>query len=166
MNEVYLLLGSNLSDRMEMLASATGQIKKEIGEIMKASSIYESESWGFDTPSKFLNQVLRVETRLNPDQVMDKILEIEKKMGRIRKSEGYSSRTIDIDILFFNDMVVNSVNLVIPHPRLQERLFTLIPLSEIDETKIHPANNKTVRQLIDECEDKIKVSWFSEANRS
>jgi 2-amino-4-hydroxy-6-hydroxymethyldihydropteridine diphosphokinase len=158
MNIVYLLIGSNLEDRSALLQKARNEIASHLGQITLESSIYESEPWGFYSEDRFLNQVVRIETELNPQQLLDEILKIEIQMGRKRdKQEHYGSRTIDIDILFFNNEIIAENNLIIPHPKIQERMFTLLPLSEMDRTMIHPGSLKSIGELIAECRDKLNV---------
>jgi 2-amino-4-hydroxy-6-hydroxymethyldihydropteridine diphosphokinase len=158
MNIVYLLLGSNLNNRLESLNEAKQAIASTLGKIAHQSSVYESEPWGFDAENRFLNQVIRIETPFNPNQVLDEILKIETQLGRIRKPAGvYSSRVIDIDILFYNDEIIAAGNLIIPHPRIQDRMFTLMPLSEMNQHMIHPSLNKSIKELIDECSDNLHV---------
>ena len=153
-----MLLGSNLNDRFGSLKAARVAISNKIGSIQAESAIYESEPWGFQANHQFLNQVVKVKTGLDPFQIMDEIFRIEKEMGRVRIPEnGYISRTIDIDILFYNDEIIKDDNLVIPHPKLQERMFTLVPLSELDISFIHPSFRKSIGQLKEECLDTIPV---------
>jgi len=161
MNVVYLLLGSNLNDRSALLQRARKDISLKIGRITSESSIYESEPWGFHAGQRFLNQVIRIETEFIPLRVLDEILKIETDLGRKRNAiEGYSSRTIDIDILFFNDEIIKEDNLIIPHPKIQERMFTLLPLSELDLTLVHPCSNKSIGQLMSECQDPLNVCRY------
>lgn len=163
MNQVYLLLGSNLTDREDCLSRARVNIAKDIGDIVKSSAIYESEPWGFETDSNFLNQVLLVETMLDPSQLLASILKIEKYLGRKRNGQnGYESRNIDIDILFYNHDIIDVPGLQIPHPRIQERLFTLIPVGEIDETFVHPLLQQTIQQLVLDCPDNGIVKRYAE----
>jgi 2-amino-4-hydroxy-6-hydroxymethyldihydropteridine diphosphokinase len=158
MNIVYLLLGSNLNDRSAMLQRARKEIASRIGLIIGESSVYESEPWGFTADKSFLNQVISIESGLDPNGILNKILQIELDLGRIRvNGERYSSRIIDIDILFFNDEIIAEKNLIIPHPGIPERLFALIPLSELDGTFIHPGSRKSINELISECPDKLRV---------
>ena len=162
MNVVYLLLGSNLYDRALSLSSAKNEISNEIGAITDESSIYESEPWGFISEDRFLNQVIRIETRKNPVQVLNEILRIETKLGRKRDTaKGYSSRILDIDILFFNNEIISEENLIIPHPKISERMFTLLPLSEINNSLIHPGLNKSIQELMEECHDQSVVLKLS-----
>ena len=155
---LYLSLGSNLGDRGKMIELALGLITEEIGTIMQRSSLYETEPWGFTSKKKFLNLVVRVETRLSPETVMQKILGIERRCGRTRSGKKYTSRTMDIDILFFDDLIVESDLLKIPHPKLAERKFVLVPLDEIAHGFIHPVMSKTVRELLYTCSDTGRVN--------
>ena len=157
---VFLLLGSNRGDRKEMISQATGEIGNRIGETVKTSSIYETEPWGYNDPESFLNQVLVVETTLNSGEVLNQILEIESGLGRTRTIGKITGRTMDIDILFYDNLVLHSGLLIIPHPRLHLRRFTLVPLVELDPGKLHPVFNRTVEQLLNECEDQSEVKKY------
>ncbi|MGB4204115.1 MAG: 2-amino-4-hydroxy-6-hydroxymethyldihydropteridine diphosphokinase [Bacteroidales bacterium] len=158
--KAYLLLGSNRGNRIEMLAKARDLIDEQIGSIIKSSSVYETAPWGFDDKISFLNQVICIETLYDPFCLLDQLLQIESYIGRIRTSKNYSSRNIDIDILFFNDYVINDQHLVIPHPRLHLRKFTLIPMAEIAGEHIHPLFNRSIEALLDECSDTKEVKLF------
>ena len=158
--KAYLLLGSNRGNRSEMLAKARELIDEQIGNIIKSSSVYETAPWGFDDKVSFLNQVIYIETLYNPFCLLDQLLQIESYIGRIRTSKNYSSRNIDIDILFFNDYVINDKHLVIPHPRLHLRRFTLIPMAEIARDHIHPLFNRSIEALLKECNDTKEVKLF------
>ena len=160
---VYLLLGSNLGDRMKQLDQATVLISGSIGIIILHSSTYETEPWGFLSDHTFLNRAVKVITNLSPHEIMAKINEIEKLSGRERKGEGYVSRTLDIDILFYDDMVMDEDLLKIPHPRIQDRRFVLVPLNEIAPQLIHPALNKTIGELLLECRDEKEVKVIPKA---
>jgi len=146
MNDVFLLLGSNLGDRQLFLQQADEAISREVGNIIKRSSVYQTQSWGKTDEPDYLNQVLLVKTDLSPGDVLQRILAIEQTMGR-RRAEKWGSRTIDIDILFYDDEVINEPDLVIPHPHLHERKFVLEPLAEIAPEYIHPVLNKSILQL-------------------
>jgi 2-amino-4-hydroxy-6-hydroxymethyldihydropteridine diphosphokinase len=160
-HEVYLLLGSNISSRIGYLNSAKELIEKEVGKISNRSSIYESEPWGFEAEKMFLNQVVFVETSLSALDLLKKTQQIEKKLGRIRKSVvSYTSRTIDIDILFFDEAVFSLPELKIPHEQMQNRRFTLMPLVEIAAEKKHPVLHESCHQLLDECRDFGRVWKF------
>jgi 2-amino-4-hydroxy-6-hydroxymethyldihydropteridine diphosphokinase len=136
-------------------------IDKEIGQVTKSSSVYESEPWGFSSDQQFLNQVVVVESELSPNEMLDEIHIIEAKLGRKRSSAGYQSRTMDIDILFYDDLMVNESDLVIPHPRLHERRFTLLPLAEIAGDFIHPVLSESMDALAEECSDTSKVELIN-----
>jgi 2-amino-4-hydroxy-6-hydroxymethyldihydropteridine diphosphokinase len=164
MNTAILLTGSNIKSRRKYLALATDAIAKEIGQVFDSSAIYETESWGFDAEMAFLNQALCVRTPLCASDVLDKIQIIEKEMGRKRNADGsYSSRTIDVDILFFNDEVIHNPNLQIPHPHLHKRMFALMPLNDVVSSYVHPVLKKNVDELLKECSDPLAVELFQNA---
>lgn len=157
MARIYLLLGSNRGDRLRFLQAAVKKIASRIGPITGSSSVYETEPWGFEDQTQFLNQLIVAGTSLEPAAAMTAIASIEQQLGREREGENYSARTIDIDILFFEERVINTEELVIPHPRLHERRFALEPLAEIEQGLVHPVFKKTVAQLLAECKDTMKV---------
>lgn len=160
MNNAYLLLGGNLDDRKSNLAMARKEISNHCGEIVRQSSIYETEAWGMRDQPAFLNQAIVLATSLNARQLMRRLLKIEKSMGRVRK-EKLGPRLIDIDILFFNQEVQNISFLQIPHPELQNRRFALLPMNEIAASLVHPVFNKTVADLLKECPDESEVKLYS-----
>ncbi|OFX22136.1 MAG: 2-amino-4-hydroxy-6-hydroxymethyldihydropteridine diphosphokinase [Bacteroidetes bacterium GWA2_31_9b] len=157
MNFVYLLLGSNLNNRIQLLEKARNAIAEKIGRLEKHSGIYESLPWGFEAETKFLNQVVVVRTHLTSIEILEKIKDIEGELGRERIPGIYTSRTIDIDILFFNNDVVDIPDLTIPHKHIHTRKFTLLPLAEIASGFIHPVFNKSILDLLNECKDKSEV---------
>ena len=157
MTKLYLLLGGNLGDKKSVFAEARMILEKAIGKITAQSALYETEPWGFDSEDLFWNQVLEISTVLSPDDVLQQTQQAELSLGRIRKANQYASRIIDIDILFYGELIINQANLIVPHPRIQERKFTLIPLCEIAPDLIHPVFQKNIRQLLDECTDPLKV---------
>ncbi len=159
MAKVYILIGGNIGDRELELHKAKKFITETIEEIILKSSIYETEAWGFNSDKKFLNQVIVIETECSPEEILNKSNAIERKMGR-KKQQHYSSRTIDIDILFYDNLILNSKNLVIPHEKLHERRFTLMPLNEIAADFIHPVFNKTIEQLLKQNTDKLDVKIY------
>ncbi len=158
MNTSFLLLGSNLENPELAISSATQLIQEKVGKIQSKSSVYKSAPWGFDTENYFLNQVLIVNTPLNEHELLDIILDIEKKMGRTRNTSGYENRIIDIDILFYESTCIDSQRLIIPHPLIEQRKFTLMPLAEIAPLYIHPKNGKTMLELLHNCNDKGEVT--------
>ncbi len=151
-NKVYLLTGSNVGDRSALLLEAKLAIQKQVGQIEAASHLYKTGPWGNTNQQDFLNQVLTVNTTLNAAGVLKTILNIELHMGRIRE-EKWAPRTIDIDILFFNDEIIQQENLVVPHPLLHQRRFTLVPLAEIAPDYVHPTLHQTNTQLLQQCAD-------------
>lgn len=156
-NEVYLLTGGNSGDRFKLLEQAKSDISEKIGKIKNESSIYETAPWGFKAEQNFLNQVVEVSTKLTPQKVLEFCLEIENELGRERKSGHYESRTMDIDILFYNDEIINEPGLIIPHPKLHLRRFTLVPLTETEPDFVHPVLKKTLAVLLENCNDNSKV---------
>jgi 2-amino-4-hydroxy-6-hydroxymethyldihydropteridine diphosphokinase len=148
MNEVILSIGGNLGNRLGNIFRTVDYIEERIGKIKQRSSIYESEPWGFEAEHRFLNMVVVVETSLLPEALLQEAHEIETLMGRVRNGNKYSSRTMDIDILFFNDDIIDTQALIIPHPRLHERRFVLLPLSEIMPGKMHPVLRKNITDLL------------------
>lgn len=147
MAKVYFSTGSNQGDRLNSLVEAAKLIEKQIGAITDLSPVVESEPMGFEAETNFYNMVLLVETDLSPQQIIKTLLGIELKLGRVRSGESYSSRIIDIDILFYDEIQVADDNLVIPHPRLHERNFVLKPLLTIAPGFIHPVLKKTISEL-------------------
>jgi 2-amino-4-hydroxy-6-hydroxymethyldihydropteridine diphosphokinase len=157
MMNAILAIGTNIGPREENLKEAVIKIKKYIGSVIELSSVYETEPWGFNTEDQFLNMVVMVNTGLSPAVLLEKVQLVETLMGRVKSEIQYTSRVIDIDILFFGDQVVNEWNLIIPHPHIQKRRFVLVPLCEIAPELIHPVLNKTVATLLESCTDSGKV---------
>jgi 2-amino-4-hydroxy-6-hydroxymethyldihydropteridine diphosphokinase len=157
MKKVILLLGGNLGNRAFYMDNARQMIEQKIGKILQSSSIYESAPWGFSSKNNFFNQVLLVDTPLSPFQIIENIWQIEKELGRERTGKSYSSRTIDIDILFYEYEIIDTPDLIVPHKHLHERRFTLIPLAEILPDWIHPGFNQPIKKLLENCEDKSEV---------
>jgi 2-amino-4-hydroxy-6-hydroxymethyldihydropteridine diphosphokinase len=159
MPDTFLLLGSNQGNREHFLNEASVQLSNRVGRITRKSSIYETAAWGLEDQAAFLNQVLKVSTILSPENILTQIHKIEKELGRERIIK-WGSRVIDIDILYYDDLVVQSPGLVIPHPHLQERRFTLMPLAEIAPTYVHPVFRKTNQALLEECPDNLPVAIY------
>ncbi|MBT7695489.1 MAG: 2-amino-4-hydroxy-6-hydroxymethyldihydropteridine diphosphokinase [Cryomorphaceae bacterium] len=153
MSKVYFSIGSNKGNRSGLINEAIDKIDIIIGKVVQKSSIYETKSWGFNS-NNFYNICILLESTLTPELILNKILTIEKDMGRLNTTDQYSDRCIDIDILFFDNMIVNSKSLEIPHPRIQLRKFVLTPMLELTPDLIHPILNKSIRQLELECVDK------------
>lgn len=154
-------MGGNIGDRELCLKLALSQISEKIGDISSTSNIYETEAWGVENQQAYLNQCIEVKTPLSSSKLIESLLYIEKDLGRKRTiSETYEPRTIDIDILFYNDAVIHEQNLIVPHPRLHLRKFVLIPLNEIAPNYLHPLLNKPIFNLLSECNDTSDVKQF------
>lgn len=163
MGIAYLLSGSNQGDRAGYLQSAATYLRKDAGELLECSHIYESASWGFDHPSPFLNQAIKLKTFLKPEELLDVLHRIEALCGRKRTGDDeIEARTLDIDILFYDDLVLETSVLTLPHPRIHLRRFALKPLMEVAPDHIHPLLKKSVSQLLEECSDDGVVMKFRE----
>ena len=162
MGIAYLLLGGNIGNRELTLHQSVDLVAEKVGSIIARSPLYETEPWGFKNEQWFLNMALKVETKMSPSTLLSTLLQIEQSMGRNRQEEKYSSRTIDIDILFFDDLIVNLTILIIPHPLLHERRFVLAPLSDIASDLIHPIFDTSIGELLKRCSDKLAVKIFRE----
>ena len=153
MAKVFLGLGSNIGNKVQNINNAIERLKLTIGHLEACSSFYESEPLGFKSPDWFVNAVVQLETNMQPLEILNNILLIEKELGRERVLGKVSSRTIDIDILLIDNIVQNSVELILPHPRLHERKFVLLPLKEIAPDLIHPVLLLTIVELLNKCTD-------------
>jgi len=160
MKIIFLGIGTNLGNRGKNLEQAVARIGQSIGRVLISSSIFQTEPWGFQSEKYFLNMVVKIETELAPAVLLGKIHGIESVMGRVRGPEHFSSRLIDIDILLYDDIIIDEENLKIPHALLQERRFVLVSLCEIAHTLIHPVLKKTIEELLEECEDRGMVIKF------
>lgn len=148
---VHLCLGSNLGNREDYFRKAMNEIENRIGPIVALSSLYETDAWGYDSDNKFLNACITANTALSPKDCLFQLKDIEILLGRlITAKNDYSDRVIDIDIIFYDDLVLETHELTIPHPKMQERLFVLNPLFEIAPDYIHPVLKKTVKTLLSE----------------
>ena len=152
MSKVYFSIGSNKGNRSGLINEAIDKIDIAIGRVELKSNIYETKSWGFNS-NNFYNICLLIESSISPDLILNKILIIEKEMGRLKTGDQYNDRCVDIDILFVDDIIVNSKNLIIPHPRIQLRKFVLTPMLDLMPDLIHPILKKSIRQLELECDD-------------
>ena len=154
--KLFLHTGSNLGNRAENLKIATNYISEEIGSLVKASAVYETKPWGIENQPDFLNQALEIATHYDPFEVLDRILNIEKKMGRKREIK-WGERLIDIDILFYGDEIIQAPRLNIPHPYLHHRNFVLIPLLEIAPQFRHPVLQASIQELYSTSQDPLEV---------
>ena len=156
MMNVFLFIGSNLGNRQALLVKAITRIELEIAPVIKRSSIYETQSWGNKDEPDYLNQVIELETVMPAQEILHKILNIEQAMGRKREVK-WGSRIIDIDILFYGPEIINEDRLVVPHPEMHKRMFTLAPLAEIAPDLVHPVLQKQITALKSELKSDLHV---------
>jgi len=161
MNKVFLLIGGNMGDRLQNLHQAITGLSATCGPVLQQSAVYETAAWGKTDQPSFLNQALLLTTGLQAQELITTILLVEEKMGRLRM-EKFGPRVIDIDILFYNEVVMHEPNLTIPHPQLQNRRFVLVPMQEIAPELVHPVFHKTITQLLQECKDELAVKKYGE----
>jgi deoxyguanosine kinase len=151
---VTIAIGSNLGNREELIQQALHSISEDIGEIVKCSPFYSNHPQGFESKELFLNGCVLVESTMDTEAVLHALQAIEAKLGRVRnQTVGYSSRTIDLDIILRENERLNTPNLTIPHPRFRERLFVLKPLNDIQENAIDPITKKSIKELLEHCQD-------------
>jgi 2-amino-4-hydroxy-6-hydroxymethyldihydropteridine diphosphokinase len=158
-NLAYLLTGGNIGNRAGSLAEAITAIGKTCGKIKKASPVYETEAWGMKNQQAFLNQAICIDTKLSPVELLAAVLAIEQEMGRVRKEKN-GPRVIDIDIIFYNDLVIHEPGLTIPHPFIPDRRFALQCLADIAPDHEHPVLHKTISELLGICPDNLEVNKF------
>lgn len=156
MNKVFLLIGGNMGHRLQNLHQAVSLLAAACGPVIQQSAVYETAAWGKTDQAAFLNQALLLTTSLSAGDLITTILSVEEKMGR-RRLERFGPRLIDIDMLFYNDDIIDAPNLTIPHPEMQNRRFVLVPLNEIAPSFVHPVFHKTVAELLKECPDELEV---------
>ncbi|OPD23641.1 2-amino-4-hydroxy-6-hydroxymethyldihydropteridine pyrophosphokinase [Clostridium botulinum] len=149
MHTAYVAFGSNIGEKKSYIKRALEKIEERGIEIIKVSSIYETEPYGVLDQDSFLNGVVKIETNLTPENLIGELLNIEKQLDRVRERR-WGPRTIDLDIIFYDDLIINEKDLVIPHKDMENREFVLKPLCDIDENFIHPVLKKSVRELYDE----------------
>ena len=152
----YLMLGGNIGDRMNYLQQSIDLLQRHVGRVIALSAVYESEPWGFADHRWFLNQVAVIETDHSPIALLEAVQKIEQTLGRVRDG-GYHARTIDIDILLYNHQIINNPELVIPHPRMEKRMFVLMPMAELAPDMTHPVLHRSMKYLKDHCKDTMKV---------
>ncbi len=160
MNTVYLLTGGNVGNRQQYLEESAGHIEASCGRLLRRSAIYETAPWGKTDQPAFLNQALELSTWLPAEALLKQLLEIELHAGR-KRVEKYGARTLDIDILFYNQEIIQTAALTIPHPQMANRRFVLEPLNEIAPGYLHPVWRQTISQLLQACPDPLPVKKFS-----
>lgn len=159
MNTAYLLLGSNEGDRMLWLTQCLQQLEN-CGIVSKRSHIYQTAAWGLEEQPDFLNMAVEIQTTLSPTELLKNIQQIEANLGRQRTLK-WGQRTLDIDILFYNDEIIDLPELKVPHAFIQDRRFALAPLNDIAASFQHPVLKKTVSELLGECKDELEVKQIS-----
>ena len=155
---VFIALGSNLGDRLKNLEAAIAAMKPALLPMI-CSAVYETPPWGYLDQPRFLNQVVRAETELSPIELLDHLKGIEKQLGRLETFR-YGPRVVDLDILFYDDLIFDSSRLKIPHPRLTGRAFVLLPLSQLAPDLRHPVEGRTIQELL-ASESTEGITWFS-----
>ncbi|RYE22838.1 MAG: 2-amino-4-hydroxy-6-hydroxymethyldihydropteridine diphosphokinase [Sphingobacteriales bacterium] len=160
MNTAYLLLGSNEGDRLQWIYDALQQLDKH-GLFADLSPVYETAAWGLEDQPSFLNVALYLQTALTAEQLLGAIQQIELNLGRQRETK-WGQRTLDIDILFYNDLVIDHEDLKIPHPHLQERRFALTPLNDIAPELMHPVLTQTIATLLENCPDPLAATLYED----
>jgi 2-amino-4-hydroxy-6-hydroxymethyldihydropteridine diphosphokinase len=160
-HQVILSLGSNQGNRLENIEHCIDLLHQEVGTVVKVSSLFESDSWGFSSDS-FYNCAVLIHTYKNPQKLLKNILKVEKRLGRVRtETSNYQPRVIDVDMIFFDDEIIESESLQIPHKHLQDRLFVILPMMELVSDWTHPISQKSISDILKECEDKgncVKIS--------
>ena len=156
MNKAYLSLGSNEGEREKWINNAISILNQTAGVVTRISSLYETKAWGLSEQPDFLNACLLLETKLNEFELLEVIKATETQLGRQRTIK-WGPRTLDIDILFFNNDVIDAGEITVPHPYLQDRKFVLLPLADIASDYQHPVSGKTVSQLLAECTDSLEI---------
>lgn len=161
MYKVFLGIGGNIGNKQQNFQKVLIRVSIRIGNILKKSSIYETPPWGFHSENNFWNQVILVKTELTAEQLLPAIHKIENEFGRVRSKNQYSNREMDIDILFFENEIIENETLIVPHPRIHLRKFVLIPLVEIEPDFKHPLLRLTNLQLLENCKDQSLVKKIS-----
>ncbi|MCH7415677.1 2-amino-4-hydroxy-6-hydroxymethyldihydropteridine diphosphokinase [Belliella sp. R4-6] len=156
MRQVILIIGGNVGDRMALLSEAKSKLMFKIGQLKDKSAVYETQAWGGKSKGDYLNQILIFETDFEAEYILDIALKVEKELGRERDVK-WGNRTMDIDILYFGEEIINKPNLIVPHPYISERRFVLVPLEEVLPDFVHPKFHLTNKELLRKCTDSCNV---------
>lgn len=159
MKAAYLLIGGNLGDRLGFMAAAKEKMQQKGIKILRLSSVYETAAWGITEQPSFLNQVLEITTSFSPENLLIELLSIEQALGRIR-AEKNGARTIDIDILYYENQIISKPGLSVPHDRISIRRFVLVPLSDLIPDFIDPKTNKSIIEMLNDCPDTLEVALY------
>ena len=156
---IYIGIGSNEGDRLAILKDALLQLKRNLGIFMESSSLYETEPWGFESSQTFYNCVLKFETEHGPQELLNILQYIEKQAGRTKNDTvNQQNRTLDLDLLYYDNQIIEDANLTVPHPKISERNFVLMPLAEINGELIDPVHQKSIQDLLKESNDTNSVN--------
>lgn len=156
-----ITLGSNIGNKIFNIKKAIDYVSKSV-EVKRISNYYETEPWGYISKNSFVNAGIIIETICPPAELLVFLKQIEKKMGRVRTESGYQDRIIDLDIMTFDHVKLNTINLVIPHPKIAERKFSIVILKDLFFDEVIPGLNKSAQELLHQCEDKLKVQMINE----
>ena len=158
MNTAYIILGGNKGNKLQNIEQAVQLISEKVGMIVEKSDVFITAAWGNINQPDFLNQALCLQTPLSASDLLKQLLSIEQEFGRVRDHQKWMERTMDIDILFYNDDIITTSELIIPHPLIQERNFVLIPMAQLAPMLVHPVFKKNIETLLSECSDKLEVT--------
>jgi len=156
-----ITLGSNIGNKISNIKNAIDYISKAL-EVKRVSNFYETDPWGYESKNSFINAGVLIETVFSPEELLIYLKQIEKKMGRIKTESGYQDRIIDLDIMTFDYIRLSAINLVIPHPKITERKFSIVILKDLFFDEVIPGLNKSAQELLHQCEDKLKVQMINE----
>lgn len=156
-----ITLGSNIGDKVFNIKKAINYVSQSV-EVKRISNYYETEPWGYESKNSFVNAGIIIETIFSPEDLLAFLKQIEKKMGRQKTTGGYQDRIIDLDILTFDHVTLSTTNLVIPHPKIAERKFSIVILKDLFFDEVIPSLNKSALELLQQCEDKLKVQMINE----
>lgn len=161
---IFIGLGSNEGNRMQILRDALLDLRKNLGIHLKSSSVYETPPWGFESDHSFLNAVVKFETTHLPEEVLNILHYLESKAGRNRiPGKNYVDRTLDLDLLYYDDLIIESEKLILPHPRISSRKFVLVPMNEMDPEWMDAREKKMIRELLPATSDLSEIKLFEES---